>query len=280
MAKQNVEILPIGMIGLFVVIAALLVSVVLQGYVIVPAGFQGVLKTFGAVDTVLSPGFHLKIPFVQDVTLMETRTVKYEAEATAATKDLLDVTTRVALNYHLEVGAVGELYQTVGSDYQERIIVPAVQETVKAVTAKFDAAQLITDRPSVKQEIDEQLATRLAKNKIIVDTISLTDFKYPKEFNDAIISKQTAVQLKQKAENDLLRIEVEAKQARTVAEGQANAKIEIAMADARAIELINEQLEKSPAYIQFKALDKWNGVLPLVTGGAVPFVPLNISEPR
>lgn len=256
----------------FAIAVFAILFLLLNPIVIVPAGYQGVVKTWGAATDVMSPGFNLKIPIAQDIEMMETRTIKYDTPASAATKDLLDVETQIAVNYHLLDGSVSEIYQSVGISYQERLIVPAVQETVKAVTAKFDAEQLVKERAVVKLAIDNNLKERLAERKIIVETVSITDFKFPEKFNQAIIDKQTAVQLKQKAENDLERIKVEAEQARAQAEGQANAKIEIAKADATAIDIINQQLLKSPTYIDFLAVQRWNGILPAVTGGATPFV--------
>jgi len=142
-----------------------------------------------------------------------------------------------------------------------------LQEIVKATTAKYNAEQLITQRESVKTAIEGALKERLVSRGIVVETISITDFQFPGQFNQAIIDKQTAVQLKQKAENDLERIKVEAQQAVAKAQG-----------DAQAIDIINTQLMKSPQFISYKAVTEWNGVLPQVTGSAVPFVQIPMQQ--
>lgn len=246
-----------------IVVLIVVIWIFLSTFVIVPAGHRGVVLELGAVsDVVLGEGFHVITPFIQNIHLMEVRTQKYEVEATAATKDLLDVTTRVAVNYHLSETAVNKIYQTIGPDFENRIIAPAEQETVKAITARFNAEELITQRATVKHEIEETLRERLQARDIIVETISLTDFQFPQKFNQAIIDKQTAIQLKLKAENDLERIKVEADQQIAKARGEAES-----------IKIINEELQRSPQYLQFLAVQKWDGVLPIATGsGAVPFI--------
>ena len=244
------------------VILVVAVWFVFSSFVIVPAGHRAVVLKLGAVeDRVLGEGFNTITPFIQDAIIMDVRTLKYEVKASAATKDLLDVGTTIAVNYHLTENSVNDVYQTVGVDFEDKLIAPAVQEVVKAITANFEAGNLITERPLVKQQIDEALHERLAPRGIYVETISLTDFTFPEKFNAAIVDKQTAVQLKLKAENDLQRIEVEARQAVAKAEGEAEA-----------IRVINEQLQRSPQYNQYVAVAKWNGIMPLVVGGAMPLI--------
>ncbi len=246
-----------------IIVVVFLAAILFSSFTIVPAGHRGVVLRLGAVeDRVLGEGFHMIIPFIQTVEKMEVRTQRYDSKATAATKDLLDVNTNVAVNYHLSEKAVNKLYQEIGLDYEERVIAPAVQEVVKATTAKFDAEKLVTERASVKEQIEQSLKDRLSSRDVFVETISITDFTFPKQFNDAITDKQTAIQLKLKAENDLERIKVEAQQAVAQAEGQA-----------QSIEVINTQLQKSPQYIQYMATQKWDGKMPLAVGsGALPFI--------
>lgn len=244
------------------VILIVIVGSLLSTFITVPAGHRGVVIELGAVkERVLNEGFHTITPFVQSVQNMEVRTLKYEVPASAATKDLLDVAIIVAVNFHISESAVNEIYQKVGMDYENRIISPAVQEVVKATTAKFDAEELITKRPIVAQQIEQTLRERLQPRDIVVETVAIVNFEFPRQFNEAIISKQTAIQLKQKAENDLERIRVEAEQQVARARGEA-----------QSIEIINLQLQKSPQYIQLIATQKWDGKLPLATGGVLPFI--------
>ena len=264
--KDDKENLRLGRALLVPVLIIFFLWFVFSSFVTVQPGHRGVIVELGAVqDRILGEGFYTITPFIQHVEMIEVRTQKYEVDATAATKDILDVRSRVAVNYHLQEGFVNKLYQTVGLEYNDRVIAPAVQETVKSITAKFDAEELITKRPIVGEQILISLKEKLVERGIIVETISIINFEFPEEFNNAVTSKQTAVQLKQKAENDLQRIEVEARQTKAKAEGEA-----------AAIKAVNEELLKSPQYIQYLAVQKWDGVMPKATGGALPFIQIPI----
>ena len=248
-------------IGITLIFLVLLI-LVLKTVVIIGPGERGVLLEFGRVTgEVFGEGLHFIAPFVNEVPIMDVRTQKYESDATAASKDLQDTHTKVALNYHLSPDNVHEIYQTLGPAYADRYIAPAIQEVVKASTAKFNAEELITQRPIVKDTIEEGLKERLTPRGMVVETVSITDFQFSKQFTEAIESKVTAQQLALKAENDLQRIKIEAQQA-----------IEKSKGEAEAIRIINEELEKSPQYIEFLATQKWDGKLPLVTGDATPFI--------
>ena len=192
----------------------------------VPAGFRGVVLNFGAVTArVINEGPYIVTPISESVEMMDVQTRAYEAEAGAASRDLQDVHTKVTLNYSLNPTKVNVTYQTLRRDYLERIIKPAVQESVKAITARFDAEKLITQRAEVKSAIEDALRDRLAMHGILSETISMTDFQFSKSFIDAIEAKQVAVQDALKAENKLRQIEVEARQAKQTAEGQRDADI-------------------------------------------------------
>jgi regulator of protease activity HflC (stomatin/prohibitin superfamily) len=232
---------------------------------IVPAGYRGVVLQFGAVENrVLPEGLHFITPYVESYRTMEVRTQKYEVPCESASKDLLDVRTTVAINYHIDPASVNTIYQKLSENYQERVIAPQVQEVVKSVTAKYDAQGLIQTRENVKQDIDNLLKQRMLERDILIETISITNFEFPSDFNDAITSKQTQVQKAQEAENKVKEIQAVAQQAIAQAEGQAEA-----------IRIINDQLRNSPDYIKWLSVQKWNGVLPLYLGGGVtPFINL------
>jgi regulator of protease activity HflC (stomatin/prohibitin superfamily) len=152
------------------------------------------------------------------------------------------------------------LYQRVGLDYANRIIIPAIQESVKQVAAKFNAEELITKREMVKNEIEEQIGARLAAYNIAVDTISITEFQFSDEFVKAVEAKVAAQQRALQAQNELRRVEIEAQQAeaRAVGEQKANiakaegvrqANVLQAQGEAQAITIIDQQLIKSRSYL-------------------------------
>jgi regulator of protease activity HflC (stomatin/prohibitin superfamily) len=114
-------------------------GILLDSVVLVPAGHRAVLMQFGAVKGELSEGIHLITPFVNSTEVIEVRTQKEESQASAASKDLQIVTTILALNFHADPSHVDDLYRNVGSEYVSRIIDPAVQESLKVVTARNTA---------------------------------------------------------------------------------------------------------------------------------------------
>lgn len=262
-----------ALVGGFVV---LIVFWILNPFVVIGAGERGVVMNFGAVQKdILGEGLHMRVPIMQKVVIMDVRVQKGEGQGDAASKDLQQVTTNVALNYHLDPARVAETYQTVGTlaAVGDRIILPAVQESVKAATALYTAEELVSRRQEVRDQIRTNLRDRLVKNGVIVDEFSIVNFSFSREFNVAIESKTTAEQLKLKAERDLERIRIEAEQ-----------KISSAKAEAESLrlqkEIVTENLIKlRQIEMQQKAIDKWDGKLPQVTGGAMPFIDIKV-DPR
>jgi len=243
-------------------IVGIIFVAILNPFVIVNAGERGVVKHFGNVqDDVWDEGLHIKVPIRDTVINMDVKTQKYEADATAASNDMQITKTTVAVNYHLVPVDANVIYQEVGMGYESKIIAPAIQEVVKAATANFKAEELITQRPLVKEEIEQALKKKMFERGIVVETVYITNFDFSPEFNEAIELKVKAQQMALQAENDLLRIEVEAKQ-----------KVTQAQAEADSIEIIQEQLSVSPEYVNYLTVMKWNGVLPKVTGGAIPLI--------
>lgn len=258
-----------------VLLVFLLFIGLLSSFYTVDAGERGILKTFGKpVMDAKEPGLHFKYPFgIQTVERMNVQTQKYQVPAEASSKDLQVVTSIIAVNYRIDASKAPTIYQELGVGYEDSILAPAVQERVKAATAQYTAEEVIEQRPLVKQMIQESLAEEMLTRNIIVEDVNIVNFDFSASFNEAIEQKVTAEQLKLKAERDLERIKIEAQQIEAQAIGQKNAVIAKAEGDAAAIALIDEQLRRSPTYIEYLATQKWNGYLPSVMGaGAVPFV--------
>jgi regulator of protease activity HflC (stomatin/prohibitin superfamily) len=250
------------LITLFIVIGVV-ASFILGSLAIVPAGNRGVLLTWGKVENrILPEGISTITPFVNQVQLVSVQTMKSSATASSASADLQIVTTEVTLNYHISPAAVNSVYQQLTMAYEDRVIAPAIQEAVKASTARYTAEELITKRPLVKDAIETSLKEKLSNHGIIVDSVFLTDFKFSEGFEKAIEDKVTAQQLALKAENDLKRISVEAEQVVAAAKGQAEAKLTVATAEAKAIQLQGESLRQNPEIIRLRAVEKWTGLMP------------------
>ena len=257
--KKRIRNIVIGVLIAVVVIAAALLS-----FIKIPAGHTGVVLQFGAVTgTVMSEGLHFKIPFVNDVVIMDNRVLKTEVSSTSASKDLQNVSSTIALNYRVDRNNSAKLYQDVGIDFENVIINPAIQECVKAVTAKFTAEELVTQRQSVGDQMQELLSEKINRYGLDIEVFNIISFDFSEEFNAAIEAKQTAQQNALKAEQDLARIKVEAEQ-----------KVAQAEAEAESYRLKNQEITKATLAMEW--IDKWDGKLPTVAGDSQMM--LDISE--
>lgn len=248
-------------VGTVVVISLILTW--LNPFIVVGPGERGVMTRLGAVeDRVLGEGLNFRVPIIEQVIKMDVKTQKLEVDALSYSKDLQNVDTKIALNFHLDPKHVHRLIQEIGQDYEVRIIGPAIQESVKAATAQFTAAELVSERPKVKEEIKATLMARLSPRHIDVDDFSIMNFQFSESYEKAIEEKQVAEQNALKAQNDLRRIQVEAEQ-----------RVAQAKAEAEAIKIQTEALQQNQNLVRLEAVKKWDGVLPkYMAGNAVPFI--------
>lgn len=255
-----------GAFGAFVKYCLILVpcALMLSAMTFVTFGQRGVVfDTFrGVRPRPLGEGASIIVPFIQTVYKMNVQVQKETFKAAAASSDLQEVHTAVTLNYRILPDATPELFQTVGLDYSDKLIGPAVQEVVKARTAQYKAEQLIAVREAVKQGIHEALCKLLTKHGIQLTETYLTDFSFSPSYTQAIEAKQVAEQEAQKASRVLQQKEFEAKQ-----------KIVMAKAEAESLRLQKENLsgpliELRKIEMATKMVEKWDGKFPTVmTGG-------------
>ena len=255
-----------GKMGSLIGVALIVVSIIAGSFTTVPAGYRGVVIRFSAITGgILSEGLQTKLPFIDSVEKMSVQTQKYEADSLAVTNDLQDVSTTIALNWHLDPGMAAEVYRTLGLEFIDRIAAPAIQETIKQVTAKYNAEDLILRRDEVKAAITDSLSNRLFERGIITETVSITNFQFSETFTAAIEAKVAAEQAVLEATNKLERVKVEAQQAQAEAKGYADARIAQATGEAEYIRVIteaqvtaNKDIESSlsPEVLQYILLDR------------------------
>lgn len=256
--------------AIFIGAAVLVALSMLNPITVISAGERGVKATFGKTDDmVYGPGIHFKVPMAQTMHLMDVRIQKGEGEGDAASRDLQSVHTRIAINYHLDPVRVVDVFRNIGPSTAmaaDRIIIPAAQEAVKAITAKFTAEELITRRTEVRDAISALLREKMQRHGLLLDEFAIVNFAFSRSFAEAIEAKVKAEQEKLKAERDLQRIEVEAKQ-----------KVASARAEADALALQRQQITTDLLALrrienERDAIRKWDGKMPSVTGGSVPFI--------
>ena len=230
-----------GRVASIIGVVMIVISIIASSFATIPAGHRGVVIRFSAVTgTILNEGLQMKLPFLDSVVKMSVQTEKYETGAASASRDLQDVNTTIALNWRLDPSMAAEIYRTLGTEYISRIAAPAVQETIKQVTAKYIAEDLILKRETVKNEIQENLSNRLLERGIITETVSITEFRFSATFVAAIEAKVAAEQAVWEARNKLERVKVEAEQREAEAIGEASARIAKAEGEAEYIRVVTD----------------------------------------
>jgi regulator of protease activity HflC (stomatin/prohibitin superfamily) len=250
--KKNKDVYIAVQLALVIVFLAILSKF----FVIVNAGERGVLMQFGKVqEQVLGEGLHVIVPTVYSVKKLSVRVQKQESSAEASSKDLQDVFTDVALNWHIIPDEANAIFQQIGDEREvvDRIIDPAVEEVLKAVMAKYTAEEIITKRGEVKAAVDEFLTLRLLTYHIAVDDISLVHVHFSQRFSDAVEAKQIAEQ--EAKTGEFLAVK---------AAKQADAKVNLAKGEAEVQRLLRDNL--TPELLERQAIEKWDGKLPLIVG--------------
>ena len=251
----------------------IVVAIVLMASVtVVPAGHTGVVVTLGKVSSnVLTEGFHFKAPLVQNVVKMSNQIQKCEIEgAESVSKDLQAISTTIVVNYKIGDSSSAKIYREIGKDYESIMLMPAIHESLKAVSAKYTAEQLVTSRSKVALEIQETLADKMEEYGIVIEKFNIVNFSFSEEFSKAIEAKEVAQQnlLKAKTEQEQLIVEANAQAEKQViaAEAEAKAILTKAEAQAEANDIISKSLNGN--VIENNKIEKWDGKLPYATGGS------------
>ncbi|MEB3353281.1 MAG: prohibitin family protein [Cyanobacteriota bacterium] len=242
--------------ALRLVLLLLTLALFSQFFAVVPAGHEGVLLRFGAVQPqVLHEGIHPILPGRDRLMPMTLRLQSQRFGSEAATRDLQDVGFDVAVTWHLQPGQGARAYQRLGERavIVSGVIEPAVEDGLKAVVASFRAEELITQRQLVKEALRQGLAERLSAQDLELDAVDLLQVAFSEPFRQAVEAKQVAEQEARRAEYEAMK-----------AQRRAQARVFEAEGEARAQQLLQSSL--TPEVLEHEAIDKWNGHLPLVVG--------------
>ena len=249
------------------IVILLAVGLLFSSYVVIEPGHTGVVVTMGKVeDNVLQEGFHFKIPFIQDVIKIDNRIVKLEVQTEAFSKDLQTVQTTLAINYRVDTKKSYSIYKNVGADYENVLVVPAVNEVLKAISASYTAEESVTNRVLISDGLVAGLNDKLNEAGLYVTDVNIIDF----DFSDAFIQ---AIEEKQVAQQKLLTAETEKQTAIAKAEAEAKTIVIKAEAEAEANRVLSESITTN--VIEYNKIEKWNGELPQVTGGSGTLINLD-----
>ena len=231
-----------------------MVFMLLFGHKTVPTGHTGIKVVLGkAQKETLSEGWHWKTPFVTKIVVMDNRTQKISSKGSSASSDLQTVQTKVIVNFRVDKEQSSILYSTIGAEYVETILKPAILNSVKAVTARYTATDLIQKRDEVAQAMTKDLTEKITQYGIIIDGFNITDLDFSEEFNKAIEATQTAQQNALKAQQEL-----------EISKAEAEKKIVEAQGEAEANRIKAESIDDK--ILQQEFIKKWNGELPKVVG--------------
>lgn len=248
-------------------ILALVLGFVVSSYVVIEPGHTGVVVTLGKVEeNVLQEGFHFKIPFVQEVVKIDNRIVKLEVQTEAFSKDLQTVQTNLAINYRVDTKKSYSIYKNVGADYENVLVVPAVNEVLKAISSAYTAEESVTNRVLISDGLVDGLNEKLNDAGLYVTDVNIIDFDFSYAFIQAIEEKQVAQQ-------KLLTAETEKQTAIAKAEAEAETIKIKAQAEAEANKVLSESITNN--VIEYNKIEKWDGKLPQVTGGSGTLINLD-----
>ena len=253
--------------AVILIVIALVTGLLFSSYVVIEPGHTGVVVTMGKVgENVLQEGFHFKIPFVQEIVKIDNRIVKLEVETEAFSKDLQTVQTTLAINYRVDTKKSYSIYKNVGADYENVLVIPAVNEVLKAISSTYTAEESVTNRVLISDGLVAGLNEKLNDSGLYVTDVNIIDF----DFSDAFIQ---AIEEKQVAQQKLLTAETEKQTAIAKAEAEAETIKIKAQAEAEANKSLSESITSN--IIEYNKIEKWDGKLPQVTGGSGTLIDLD-----
>jgi prohibitin 2 len=278
-------------------VAAIIVLMLVWPFYSVPTGSRGVVTRFGAIVGIEAEGLTILPPW-EKLSIFSIRAETANVQnAEGATSDTQPVTTSLTVRYAIQPDKVSEVFEQYSHDGDlSSYVDTATHEIFKSVTARYDAPDLISQRPKVSADIYDALTTKLAKYGARVVNIDMTGFAFSPTYMAAINDKVTQEQLRLAAENKLKTVEAEQKQKVAVAEAEANAvkatadgdayaRITNATAEAKAIQVQSQALAQSAQVLELRRItveqtkaERWDGKLPeaIYAGAPIPF--LDVSK--
>ncbi len=240
----------------------------------VDTGHVGLKVRFGkVVEGPLPADLYFVNPFTTNMVQMDTRTLKWDGSTQAYTRDVQQATVAFTLNYSLDPKQVSVVYQTVGTDWRQKLIGQVVYEEIKRELGQHEAVNLIAQRAAAARAIEQNIRETLATRNILTTGFQLTNIDYSSEFEAAVEAKVVAQQTAIQEQNRTVQVQEKAKQQIETAKGNAESTVLNAKAEAESIRIRANALEANAKLVEWEAVQKWDGKLPVYSmGGAVPFI--------
>jgi regulator of protease activity HflC (stomatin/prohibitin superfamily) len=264
-------------VGIIIVLLILFI-IVWSTFVIIPAGSRGVVLWWGSVENrIMGEGLNFKVPIAETVIKVDVRVQPHPfKEIDASSKEYQMVKMTGMMNFHIDPSFVNELYQKVGLDFAQKVIDPAFNDFVKEVVPTYPIGEILPKREEIRHTAMKKLGDNLSRYHIIVDDIYFADIRFSPEYEKAIEAKQVAQQQVETQKQILAQREIEAQQKVATAKGESESILLVAQGQAKANEILSGSI--TPILVSYKSIEKWNGVLPQVSGGAIPFIDLGKME--
>ena len=260
---------------ILILIVLLILFIVSWGsFAIVPAGHRGVVLWWGGVEKrIMGEGLNFKVPIAETVIKVDVKVQPHPfKEIDASSKEYQMVKMTGMMNFHIDPSFVNDLYQKVGLDFADKVIDPAFNDFVKEVVPTYPIGEILPKREEIRQRAMTKLGDNLSRYHIIVDDIYFANIRFSPEYEGAIEAKQVAQQQVETQKQVLAQREIEAQQKVATAKGEAESILVVAQGQAKANDALSRSI--SPILVQYKGIEKWNGILPQVSGGAVPLIDL------
>jgi regulator of protease activity HflC (stomatin/prohibitin superfamily) len=266
--------LPSPRTAVLLILSLIIVMVLWGTFVVIPAGHRGVALLWGSVEKrIMGEGLNFKLPLAETIIKVDVKVQPHPfKEIDASSKEYQNVKMTGMMNFHIDPMYVNDLYQKVGLDFADKVIDPAFNDFVKEVVPTYPIGEILPKREEIRQRAMKKLGDNLARYHIIVDDIYFANIRFSREYEGAIEAKQVAQQQVETQKQVLAQREIEAQQKVASAKGEAESIQVVAMGQAKANEAISRSI--SPILVQYKGVEKWNGILPQVSGGAVPIIDL------
>jgi regulator of protease activity HflC (stomatin/prohibitin superfamily) len=244
-------------------------------FVIVPAGHRGVVLWWGSVEKrIMGEGLNFIVPLAERVIKVDVKVQPHPfRQIDASSKEYQNVKMTGMMNFHIDPAYVNDLYQKVGLDFADKVIDPAFNDFVKEVVPTYPIGEILPKREEIRKRAMTKLGENLSRYHIIVDDIYFADIRFSTGYEGAIEAKQVAQQQVETQRQVLAQREIEAQQKVATAKGEAESIQVVAQGQAKANDALSRSI--TPILVQYKGIEKWTGVLPQVSGGAVPFVNLS-----
>jgi regulator of protease activity HflC (stomatin/prohibitin superfamily) len=222
----------------------------------------------------MGEGLNFIVPIAERVIKVDVKVQPHPfKEIDASSKEYQMVKMTGMMNFHIDPAYVNDLYQKVGLDFADKVIDPAFNDFVKEVVPTYPIGEILPKREEIRKRAMIKLGENLARYHIIVDDIYFANIRFSPGYEGAVEAKQVAQQQVETQKQVLAQREIEAQQKVATAKGEAESILVVAQGQAKANDALSRSI--TPILVQYKSIEKWNGILPQVSGGAVPFVDLS-----